>query len=192
MEGPRRGWVVLCAEGRRDSISAKIKVVIMTIEAVIRSHLTRYPAMQFQDIYKLIHQAAMGSEHAISSAEMARNWLERELAGMGTGPDETPIDSISPDGQIVRVHLRPYRAQGGDPGALLDAFISTANEFRSDRQLLQDYWNTATEMQHFSSVEMDEFIQSVRAQNYPVMHHSPEYKRLYRPAYRVVWRKYLN
>ena len=164
----------------------------MTIEAVLRSHLTRCPAMQFQDMYKLIHQAAMGSEHAISSADMARNWLEQELAGMGTGPDDSTIDPISPDGQIVRVHLRPYRAQGGDLTTLLDAFISTANEFRGDRQSLQGYWNTATEMQLFPSAEMDEFIEPVRAQDFPAMHHSPEYKRLYRPAYRVVWRNYLN
>jgi hypothetical protein len=87
----------------------------MAIEDVLHAHIARYPAMQIQDIYKLVHQAAMGSEHAISSARGPRMWLERELAEMGSGPEETLIDPISGDGQIVRVHLRPFLARGGDP-----------------------------------------------------------------------------
>jgi hypothetical protein len=164
----------------------------MTIVAILRSHLDRYPAMQIQDIYKLMHQAAMGSEHAISSAEAPRQWLEREFAQMGSCPEEPMIDPISADGQIVRVHLRPYMAQGGDSETLLNAFIRTANKFHSDRQVLQGYWNAAMELQHFSSPEMDGFIESARTQNYPAVHHSSEYERLYRPAYRVVWRKYFQ
>jgi hypothetical protein len=72
---------------------------------------------------------------------------------------------------------------------LLNAFIRTANECRGDIQVLKKNWKTATEIQCFPSTEMDEFIESMQAQNYPAVHHSHEYERLYRPAYRVVWRK---
>jgi hypothetical protein len=164
----------------------------MTIEAVLRAHFVRYPFMQIQDVYKLIHQAALGSEHAISSIEGARKWMERELAEMSTGPDEPVVDPISADDQIVRVHLRPYVAQGGAPETLLDAFLRTANEYRGDLQVLKDCWNTASAMQCFPSAEMDDFIQSMQAQNYPAVHHSAEYERLYRPAYRVIWRKFIS
>jgi hypothetical protein len=163
----------------------------MTIEAVLRAHFVRYPSMQIQDVYKLIHQAALGSEHAISSIEGARKWMERELAEMGTGPDEPVVDPISADDRIVRVHLRPYMAQGGVPETLFDAFLRTANEYRGDRQVLKDYWNTVIDMKYFPFTEMDGFIKSMQAQNYPAVHHSPEYERLYRPAYRVVWRKFI-
>lgn len=159
----------------------------MTIEEVLRSHFVRYPSMQIQDVYKLIHQAAMGSEHAISSVEGARKWMERELAGMGAGPEEPVTDPISADGQILRVHLRPFVAQGGDAEMLLNAFIRTANEFRGDIKVLQTHWEVATGMEHFPIDQMDDFIQSMQAQNYPAVHHSPEYERSYRPAYRVVW-----
>jgi hypothetical protein len=145
--------------------------------------------MQIQDVYKLIHQAALGSEHAISDPESARNRMERELAEMGAGLDEPFLDPISEDEQIVRVHLRSFVAQGGDPDMLLDAFIRTANEFRGDIQVLKNYLNIAKTTQHFPSAAMDEFIESMQARNYPAVHHSPEYERLYRPAYRVVWRK---
>jgi len=88
--------------------------------------------MQIQDVYKLLHQAAMGSEHAVSNPESARGWLIRELAEMGEGVPEPLIDPISPDDEIVRVHMRPYVAAGYDPDLLLDAFIRTANEYRGD------------------------------------------------------------
>jgi hypothetical protein len=163
----------------------------MRFESILRAHLTRYPSMQIQDVYKLVHQATMGSEHAMSSLEGARNWMERELAEMGLGPDEPVLDPISEDGQIVRVHLRPFVAGGGASDALLDAFIRTANEYRGDVQILKNYWNIATGIGCYPLTEMDDFIQSMQAENYPAVHHSPEYERLYRPAYRVVWRKFI-
>ena len=164
----------------------------MAIEVILRAHIARYPAMQIQDIYKLVHQAAMGSEHAISSVQSSREWLKRELAEMGTGPEETMIDPISPDGQIVRVHLRPFLTAGGDSEILLNAFIRTANEFHGDGHLLLDYLTNANALHYFPPGEMEEFITSIWAQNYPAVHHSPEHERLYRPAYQVVLRKYLQ
>lgn len=147
--------------------------------------------MQIQDLYKLIHQAAMGSEHAISNPEGVHKWMERELSEMGTGSDEPRIDPISDDGQIVRIHLRPFIAEGGDPVKLLDAFIQTAKEFRGDTQILRKYWNIATSMKYYSSNEMDDFIGSMQTQNYPAVHHSSKYESFYRPSYRVVWQKFI-
>jgi hypothetical protein len=147
--------------------------------------------MQIQDVYKLIHQAASGSEHAIASVESARKWMEHELVEMGKGPEEPVVDPISDDGQIVRVHLRPFAAQGGNPEDLLAAFIRTANEYRGDVQTLKNYWSIAAGMKYFLSVEVDDFFQSMQARNYPAVHHSSEYERLYRPAYRVVWQKFI-
>ena len=163
----------------------------MSIETILRDHLSRYPAMQIQDIYKLIHQAAMGSEHAVASAEGAREWLERELVEMGTGPQEPMLDPICTDGQIVRLHLRPFVAQGGDTVTLLNAYIRTANEYRGDPHVVREYWNAANAMQHFPSASMNEFMEAMRTKKYPAAHHSPEYERLYRPAYRVIWRKFI-
>jgi hypothetical protein len=95
----------------------------MAIGSILRAQFLRYPAIQIQDVYKLIHQAALGSEHAISNLDGARKWMERELAEMGAGSDEPVIDPISTDHQIVRIHVRPFVAQGGNPETLLDAFI---------------------------------------------------------------------
>jgi hypothetical protein len=158
-------------------------------ERILRSHLIRYPAIQIQDVYKLIHQATLGSEHAISNPESAYAWLERELSEMGDGMDEPVADPISADGEIVRVHLRPFLATGKSHKILFDAFLRTAKEYQGKLSTLEQYWKIAVSMGHFPVVDMDEFIQRIKAQEYPAAHHSDEYKKLYRPAYRVVWKK---
>lgn len=162
---------------------------IAMLESVVRSHLVRYPEMQIQDTYKLIHQAVMGSGHAVSNSEAARLWLERELTEMGEGIPEPLIDPISADGEMVRVHLRPFLAQGGDPQKLLSAFLHTANEFRGDEATLKREWDIATRMEIFPPAEMDDFIRSMPG--YPAAHHSAIFTRRYRPAYRVILQKYL-
>jgi len=162
----------------------------MPFEAVLRNHFARYPSMQIQDVYKLIHQAVLGSEHAISNPEDARKWMEHELAELGAGPEEPIRDLISGDGQILRVHLRSFVAQGGNPELLLNAFIHTANEYRGDVQTLKSYWNIAVGMSLYLAADMEEFIQSMQAQDYPAVHHSHEYESFYRPAYRVVWQRF--
>lgn len=158
----------------------------MMITAILRSHLSRYPAMQIQDMYKLIHQATMGSGHAVTNPVATRNWLTRELAEMGAGPPEPMIDPISPDGGIVRVHLRPFVAAGHAPNLLLDAFVRTANEYHGDVRLLEGFWQAAIFLSNFPIEEMEEFFRSMKEQNYPAVHHSSEYQKLYHPAYRVV------
>ncbi len=156
------------------------------IETILHSHLSRYPTMQIQDLYKLLHQAALGSEHAVRNLEAARNWLTRELAEMGADPSEPLIDPISPDGKIVRVHLRPFVAAGHNPDVLLHAFRSTANEHYGDATLLEEFWQAAVIISKFPAVEMEGFILSMKEQNFPAVHHSSKYEQLYRPAYRVV------
>ena len=142
--------------------------------------------MQIQDVYKLLHQAAMGSEHAISDPESARGWFSSELAGIGDGPPEPMIDPISADGGIVRIHLRPFIEAGHDPDLLLEAFIRTAGEYRGNVRLLEGYWQTAVALDKFPAIKMDDFIRTMKARNYSAVHHSTEYGKLYRPAYRVV------
>jgi hypothetical protein len=156
------------------------------IETVLRSHFSRYPAMQIQDVYKLLHQAALGSEHAVSDSEGAQNWLRQELAEMGEGPQEPLVDPISPGGEIVRIHLRPFVSAGHNTEVLLDAFIRTANEVHGDVRFLEQFWQAATVIPKFPAAEMAEFFQYMKVKQYPAVHHSPEYEQLYRPAYRVV------
>jgi len=156
---------------------------------ILQDHVDRYPEMQIQDVYKLIHQATMGSEHAIRDPQDAKSWLERELLEMGTGLPEPFIDPISPGGEIIRVHLRPLVDSGRDTEILLNAFIRTGNEFIGNIQNLEVYWDCAVQSKIFTTPKMNKFIQKMKSNNFPAVHHSEEFKHHYLPAYRVIWRK---
>jgi hypothetical protein len=163
---------------------------------ILLNHQRRYPLWQVQDIYKLAQQAAMGSEHALNDEDAVRAWLERELEEMGCGPEEALIDPIAPDGSIVRLHLRPYLAGGGDPETLLAAFLQTARQYHGSRTNLEEYLETAVGMTvsgelPFSQVELSEFFSKMQRLNYPAQHHSAGYEAAYRPAYRVIYRSFL-
>lgn len=153
--------------------------------------------MKVQDLYKLLHQAALGSEHAVRDEQAAHNWLEHELEEMGAGPDDPLFDPISPDGQILRVHLRPYLQAGNDPEKLLQAFIQTANDWHGSLENLKEYGTVAaqltqTGMKSIQPEEIKTFFAKMESQGFPAVHHSEVYRNLYRPAYRVVARQYLE
>ncbi len=167
------------------------------LHSTLTEHLKRYPHMQAADVYKLPYQAAMGNGHAVRDIDTARGWLERELSSLGEGPDDPLIDPLPPDGQLVRVHLRPYMAAGKDPEALLRAFVRTANEWHGSVERLKEYRTAAVEMIKAGLSEIrpdavESFFATMEAQGFPAVHHSETYARLYRPAYRVVAREYLE
>jgi hypothetical protein len=163
---------------------------------ILIDQLSRYPLLDVQDLYKLVFQAALGSEHAVADVDAAQAWLARELKEMADGPPEPRIDPIAPDGRIVRVNLRPYLASNGDPAALLDAFVRTANEYRGTAEQLQRHWRYASALTEsgvlpFALDAMQTFFEQMRARDFPAVHHSTRYEQAYHPAYRVVLRELL-
>jgi hypothetical protein len=167
------------------------------LHRILADQITRYPQMEIQDLYKLLFQAVMGSEHAISRPNAARSWLKRELENLAEGPDEPTIDVISPDGDIVRVNLRPFIQIGGDPSSLLGAFVRTANEYRGTIERLRLYWSFAERMAAdgelpFERTDMRAFLKLVEEDEFPAVHHSPHYENAYHPAYRVIKQEYLE
>jgi hypothetical protein len=163
---------------------------------ILRAEARRHPQLQPQDCYKLLYQARLGSEHAIGDAAEAARWLERELAGLGPGPDEPLVEPISPDGRIVRVHLRPFVARQGDRTRLLAGFVQTAKAFKGSRPALEAAWTQVVQLAEakelpFPAEAAREFGAKLAAQGYPAVHHSPAYREAYRPAYRVLAREYL-
>jgi hypothetical protein len=168
-----------------------------TLSRILTNHLARTPAMQVQDIYKLLYQAALGSEHAAQDEVLARKWLELELLEMGDGPDEPLPDPISPDGQVARIHLRSYIRAGKEPQALLTAFVRTAQEWRGSVETLRGYGkNTAqyaeTEKWPLHRAEIETFFAKMEVMEFPAVHHSAIYADFYHPAYRVVATRFLE
>lgn len=156
---------------------------------VVEYHFVRFPSMEIQDLYKLVFQAAMGSEHAVPNREVAKQWLDRELSTLPTAPPEPLSEPLSPDGALVRVNLRTFGERGGEMDSLLDAFIKTAEQFAGSEERLRRYWRYVEAMAEaeeipFDKAEVQELFSEM--QGFPAVHHSPSYRERYKPAYRVV------
>lgn len=161
------------------------------VSQLLSSHLGRYPRMQLDDVYKLLHQAALGPGHAIDDPAAARKRLHAEAAALREGGEASARDVISPDGRLARLHLGPYLATGGDLDRLGDAFVATAGTYPPSPEKLAKFCGclgdlAATGALPFPQAEVVEWFERIAAAGYPAVHHSPPYAQAYQPAYRVV------
>jgi len=161
------------------------------IGQLLGQHLQRYPRMQLEDIYKLLHQAALGAGHAVSDRALVVAGLEQEFASMRDGPLEPLLDRISPDGRLARVHLRTYLAQGRDLAALADAFLRTPAACPASPDKLAKFCACLGDLAEaggiaFPRAEVTAWFDDIAARGYPPVHHSQTYRDAYAPAYRVV------
>lgn len=157
---------------------------------LLGTHLARHPAMGLADVYKLLHQAALGSAHAVDG-DTARARLEAEIATMGPGPDEPLADVISPDGRLARVHLRTYVARSLDVPALATAFAGTAASYAGSPEKLAKFCGCLGDFADtggipFGRADVEAYMQARQGDGWKAVHHSDAYKAAYAPAYRVV------
>jgi hypothetical protein len=160
-------------------------------QRIVLEHYSRYPLLQVEDLYKLAHQGALGSEHATQNISDARNWLAREIGDLPESSAEPIADEISPENHIVRIHLKPYIEAGGDSNDLLAAFFKTANEYHGNIDLLKDNWRCIEDLVvqgelGISPEKIRTFFKSMEAMSFPAVHHSEQYEHAYHPSYRVI------
>ncbi len=152
-------------------------------------HLLRYPHLRVQDAYKMLYQGEFGIGHLLGDGQGARRYLLEELATMDTADrGEELLEPVSPDGEMVRVNLRPFRRLGHSPEALLGAMLATVAETKGDTARFVSVWDEFARLARngpFSAEELRAWDERVRRRDLPVAHHSPEYVREYLPAYRV-------
>jgi hypothetical protein len=161
------------------------------LRRLILVQTAHHPLMQPADLYKLLHQGAMGSAHAIDDRAGAKMWMDREVSVMGVSHPDPLIDTIAPGGAVVLVNLRPWVAAGRSTDSLLDAFVATANAIPRDTVKLVRYLGVGDSLAAqgrlpFSVTAWRDLVTGLRRGGYPAVHHSPEYESAYRPAYRVV------
>ena len=152
----------------------------------------RHPALQIADVYKLLHQAALGPAHAVDGPT-ARSRLAAEIVALGsmTVPDVPLAEPISPDGRLARIHLRPYLAAGLSAEALADAFAETARTWQPAPDKLAKFCGCLGDLADvgglpFPRTAIETYMEARRAEGWPAVHHSDVYRDAYRPAYRVV------
>lgn len=157
----------------------------------MQQHQLRYPDWELSDAFKLLHQATMGSEHAVPDSLVPARWMQREWATMGAGPLEPMIDTLGPEGGFARIHLRAWRDAGGSPDSLTAAFVATARRFPPDTARLSCAVRTLTSLSSTGALPWRANVVAAEAKQwaadgYPSVEHSPRFEAAYRPAYRVI------
>jgi hypothetical protein len=164
--------------------------------AVITAQLQRHPAMQIQDLYKLVYQATLGNEHMMTDSAMVHDHLIQELKSVQADSAEPLLEEFSPDGEVVRLNLRPFKARHGDHHALFQAMMQTARNFQKSPGRLARYLAQLEQMAAsrdipFNAAAVKSFFREMREKGYPAVHHSAAYKEQYAPAYRVILRMHV-
>ena len=166
--------------------------------SLLGAHLQRYPAMGLADVYKLLHQAAFGVGHRITSKKETRAWLEHERGLLRPDAAQVLIEGVHPAGVWVRVHLIPYLAYRHDVRPLLDAYMRSARDVEPRQtEQMAAWWafferlcaEDAAYAERFSAREARLFGMVRAEEDWPAVHHSPAYLRHYRPFYRVLVRE---
>ena len=147
--------------------------------------------VQIEDAYKWTFQATRGGEHAVPDTQSARKWMMGEWESLSAKTE--PIwEPLCKGDDIGRLNLRPFKARGGKPDDLLDAFLASSREYRSDGKNFATAWNelgkrlkkrSSGNLKYSDWLDLDT---EMKAKNYPAVHHSKTYDEAVQPAYRIV------
>lgn len=149
--------------------------------------------VRIEDAYKWTFQATRGGEHAVPDTGSARKWMMGEWESL-TEKTEPIWEPLCKGDEIGRLNMRPFKARGGKPDDLLDAFLASSREYRSDGKNFVTAWNelgkrlktrSAGNLRYADWLKLDA---EMKAKNYPAIHHSKAYDEAVQPAYRILTR----
>ena len=166
------------------------------ISNLTSQHIARYPNLELIDLYKLLHQSALGASHASAADDILEKEFNLEWDNLTGVHVEPAIDPISPDGKIARIHLRSYLSQDYSKDDLLMAFIRTANAQNGSQEKLKKFCNCLRDLSKakqlpFNPEDTEAFLNDVENKDYPTLKHSNIFKKEYEPSYRIVHLDYL-
>jgi hypothetical protein len=166
------------------------------ISNLTSQHIARYPNLELIDLYKLLHQSALGASHASAADDILEKEFNLEWDNLTGVHVEPAIDPISPDGKIARIHLRSYLSQDYSKDDLLMAFIRTANAHNGSQEKLKKFCNCVRDLSKakqlpFNPEDTEAFLNDVENKDYPTLRHSNIFKKEYEPSYRIVHLDYL-
>ena len=151
------------------------------------------PEVQIEDAYKWLFHALRGGEHALRDEGAARAWLDREWETLSSPrAGESLVVPLRPDGALVRLNLRPFKASGGRKEELLEAFVRSARTFRAESRGFEEAWNElghrleSAPSGHLDAASWSRLDAEARAKGFPAWHHSAAFDAARRPAYRVL------
>ena len=155
-------------------------------------HFEDYPRLQIRDIFKFIYQSAFGCEHMISDVSRASEMIRREYDGT---PDGRADMTVPLDGDFCRVDLSILDS-GLTAETLGKLFYASSKCCAEGLPKLLRMPEAANELilcgkLPFSHSEFTSAVTEWAAQGYPAVHHSDVFRKAYKPAYRVLSKRFV-
>lgn len=174
------------------------------LEQIIRRHSHNYPAMQPQDVAKLIYQNEFGPGHFVEDSERSLQRLKEEYFSIRSlytescqheTERENKIHSlIEPIGNgSVRCYLQGVEEK--ELSILNRIFVLTANNKKGTKEnyerklfgILPCFDRMGFS---FDSKQYVSYIEGQKEKDYPIVSHSEAYRQAYAPGYRVIDERY--
>jgi hypothetical protein len=162
------------------------------VAKLVGEQKTARPEMRVRDVYKLLYQGVFGVGHIMGPG--AWDYLQDEAKSIDPKdqPNDPLLETISLDGSIVRVNLRPFIREGHTLKLLMEAMKQS--DIAGNPAAFLEAWDAFAELVwsgqlDFEHNEVDAINKALdRAKPQP-MHHTQQYRDVYYPAYRVVRRR---
>ena len=161
------------------------------LRAILIAHAKRYPLMQPTDAVKLIYQNEFGGGHLIRDEQACLNYLRREYTSVAKDPTVPLYEDIG--NGIIRVNLAAVKPE--DLEQLGRAFIDSAakhkgtmDRFLNKLEVLRKLANEG--VFNFDTNALNAYLSEYEAAGCPAVSHSPKYREVYKPAYRIIRKAY--
>lgn len=168
---------------------------MIELREIMRQHAKKYPLMQPCDAVKLVYQNEFGGGHLVTDKEQSLVYLSNEYDSISQENDMPLFDDIG--NGIVRVHIASMDSYNLSIEKLNEIFVlssgsihGTSESFIKKLDVLEE--ETGHGIFSFSLDELKHYLQEYIDAGIKPVSHSTEYKKAYKPAYRVVSKSLLE
>lgn len=160
---------------------------------ILLAHASLYPESRIQDYCKLLYQNEFGCGHIVKSLSQCIEYIHTERDSIEK-PIGQPFESIG--NGYCRLHLSAAQTQAYSDELIGRIFCASAARqggtlegFLEKIEVLKAL--CMQKMLPFSAQETDAFIAKWKADGMHLFSHTVDYKKAYRPSYRVIEEKYV-
>ncbi|MCR4392591.1 MAG: hypothetical protein NUV94_07540 [Candidatus Acetothermia bacterium] len=190
--GNRAGPLAAARDGRPPGAGVSCPATMrQALETLVNLHVRRYPGFGAQDLAKLLYQGALGMDHLLGDparflAALRKEWETLEPI---PPPAEPLLEPVDPRGRTHRVNLRPAKAAGIE---LTELGTLLVNQPRKEGRFVEfeRWWWMVVELAEAGRIAVPppdlRALAGCFRPDGPPPDHSPRYRQLHRPAYRLV------
>lgn len=155
----------------------------------LSEHYDNFPGLEVQDAVKFLYQHFMGPGHLIADDRAV-------LARLSAEWESVPADKAAPlfhpvGNNLCRLNISACKAMGLSIHTLARLFTLTAQQFHPDPDGLKYSLDLIYSLP-FPKGEVASYLADYRVKDCPMVSHSPRFRQLYSPSYRLISEYYVN